>query len=223
VFAQRLATFCLLNLVVWTSWAGSREPSGSELVVYFSAGSGQSPRVLGYMKRELGHLMQTAGYEVVWRDTNMAHPIDTASPLIVARLQGVCALAAGDLDGPLPLEKSASLASTAVDGNRVLPFSTVNCGNLTRILAPMLAAEPGARRDFLCGRAVARVLAHEFYHILLGTADHASSGLAKPCFSPMDLLTERFAFEHGTLARLQNHPSGAGSDLGVADDGSGRN
>ncbi|MGO9260456.1 MAG: hypothetical protein ACLQU1_29740 [Bryobacteraceae bacterium] len=222
MFARLLATFCLLNLVVSIVWGDSREPSASELVVYLSADSGQSPHVLEYMKRELGQVMQTAGYEVVWRDAHSAQPEDTASPLIVARLQGACVLPTGDLSAALPLEKAASLASTAVEGGRVLPFSSVNCGNLTRTLAPMLAAEPGARRDFLYGRAVARVLAHEFYHILLGTSEHASGGVAKPCFSPVDLLTERFEFEQATLARLQKRPSGHPSEPVVGDDATGR-
>ncbi len=210
------------NTVVSIVWGDSREPSASELVVYLSADSGQSPHVLEYMKRELGQVMQTAGYEVVWRDAHWAQPLDTASPLIVARLQGACALPVGDLSETPPLEKSASLASTAVVDGRVLPFSTVNCGNLTRTLAPLLAAETGARRDFLYGRAVARLLAHEFYHILLGTTEHASGGVAKSCFSPVDLLTERFEFEQATLARLQKHPVGHSTEPAAGDDASGR-
>jgi len=221
VSARHLAAFCLLNLVVSVSWGDSREASASQLVVYFSADSGQSPRVLEFMRRELGQLMETAGYELVWRDTH-SPPEVTASPLIVARLQGVCALPAGDLDSYAPLAKAASLASTAVVEGRVIPFSTVNCANLSRTLAPMLAGEPGARRDFLYGRAVARVLAHEFYHILSGSTAHAAGGLAKSCFSPTDLVTEHFEFEQSTLAKLQKHPARSISEPAITDDVSGR-
>jgi hypothetical protein len=220
VFAHRLAAFCLANLVVSIGWGASQEISPSELVVYLSADSGQSPRVTGYMRRELGQLMQTAGYEVVWRNAHAAHPGQTASPLIVAHLGGACAFTSGDAASE-PAEKAASLAYTAVVDGRVLPFTTVNCGNLTRTLAPMLALEPGARRDFLYGRAVARVLAHEFYHILSGSTQHASVGVAKSCFSTRDLVIEHFEFEHATLARLQKHPA-VTSEPSVADDASGR-
>jgi hypothetical protein len=134
MFSHLLAAFCLLNLVISNIWADSRDPAGGELVVYLSADSGQSPHVLEYMKRELGQLMQTAGYEVAWHDVRAAQPLDTASRLIVGRLQGACAPPAGDLSAAL-LEKPASLASTAVADGRVLPFSSVNCGNLTRTLA----------------------------------------------------------------------------------------
>ncbi len=219
MFARRLATLGLLSLVVGMSWGDSRETSASEMVVYFSADSGQSPRVLEYMKRELGQIMETAGYRVAWRETQGARPEQTAGPLIVARLEGICSLGAGEHVGPAA-EQPASLAWTPVVDGHVLPFSTVNCGNLTRTLAPMLAGEPVARRDFLYGRAVARVLAHEFYHILLGVTEHAAEGVAKSCFSAMDLVTERFEFEQTTLARLGKH-AGTGAEAG-ADEAAGR-
>jgi hypothetical protein len=223
MFARLLATLCLWNLVVGNSWGNSREPSSSELVVYLSADSGQSPRVMEYMKRELSQLMLTAGYDVVWRDAHASRPGETASTLIVARLQGMCAMAPGDLAEAWPPEKPVSLASTSVVDGRVLPFSFVNCGNLTRTLAPALVNEPGARREFLYGRAVARVLAHEFYHVLLGTAEHAAGGVAKPCFSPGDLVTEHFEFEQASLIKLQKRPVSASSEAVAGDDSSGRN
>jgi hypothetical protein len=222
VFAQRLAAFCLVNLVVSMGWGASKEAADSELVVFLSADSGQSPYVLVYMKHELGQLMQTAGYEVVWRDAEAARPAQTSGPLIVARLQGICSVPAGDLAELTAEERPASLASTSVMDGRVLPFSTVNCGNLTHALAPMLSGEPGARRDFLYGRALARVLAHEFYHILAGSTSHALDGVAKSCFTPADLLTEPFGFEQATLAKLQKHTASAASEASAGDEVIGR-
>jgi len=220
MFARHLAACCLVNLVVSLAWGASQETSASELVVYFSADPGQSPRATEYMRRELGQLMQTAGYDVVWRDAHASHPEQTASPVVIARLEGVCSYSAGDEPSGTS-SRSAALAYTAVSDGHVLPFSTVNCPNLTRTLAAMLASEPGARRDFLYGRAVARVLAHEFYHILSGSMDHAPGGVAKSCFSTLDLVTERFAFEQATLARLRKHAPAIG-EPSVADDAAGR-
>jgi hypothetical protein len=86
-----------------------------------------------------------------------------------------------------------SLATTAITDSRVLPFSTVNCGALTRALQPVLVKEPGAQRDLLYGRALARVIAHELYHALSRTTCHAHSGIAKSAFSRDDLLGESLA------------------------------
>ena len=198
-------------------WAASHDATGSELVVYLSADPGQSPHVLEYMKRETANLMQTAGYDVTWRDAQAQPPEDTSAELVVARLEGVCSLASGDLAGAAS-EKPVSLAATAVNGGHVLPYTSVNCGNVTRTVAAALGPEPAARRDYLYGRAVARVLAHEFYHILLGETAHASGGVAKPCFSPADLLTEHFAFDEATQARLQKHAPARAAEAVAADD-----
>ena len=51
-------------------------------------------------------------------------------------------------------------------------------------------------------RAVARVAAHEIYHILAQTADHDESGVAKASFSANDLMIEGFSFKASSLHRL---------------------
>jgi hypothetical protein len=75
--------------------------------------------------------------------------------------------------------------------------------------------ETVARRDFLYGRAMARVVAHELYHVLLKTADHAHAGIARSCFTAEDLLTEHFEFEGATLAKLRTESFGVASDEGT--------
>ena len=56
----------------------------------------------------------------------------------------------------------------------------------------------------LYGRSMARLLAHEFYHILAQTGGHAPTGIAKARFSTADLLADHFDFETVALDRL--HP-----------------
>jgi hypothetical protein len=62
-------------------------------------------------------------------------------------------------------------------------------------------------RDFLYGRALARVLAHEFYHVLVHTHKHTSKGVAKKAHSADDLLSDHFDFDAVALAQLRqvNH------------------
>ena len=71
---------------------------------------------------------------------------------------------------------STSLATTTITDGQVLPFSSLNCAALTNSVSGALAKEAGARRDFLYGRAMARVVAHEFYHVLMRTTEHGRSG-----------------------------------------------
>jgi hypothetical protein len=71
-------------------------------------------------------------------------------------------------------EEFTSLATTTITDGQVLPFSSLNCGALTNSVSAALAKEAGARRDFLYGRAMARVVAHEFYHVLMRTTNTAA-------------------------------------------------
>jgi len=50
---------------------------------------------------------------------------------------------------------------------------------------------------------MARLLAHELYHILAQTDDHTMVGIAKARFSTADLLADHFDFEASALERLR--------------------
>jgi hypothetical protein len=45
-----------------------------------------------------------------------------------------------------------------------------------------------AKADLLLGRALARVMAHEFIHILRNSKNHDRVGIEKPAFSGTDLI-----------------------------------
>jgi hypothetical protein len=199
------AAFCLINLVVLPRPGYSNEPPATELLVYLNTDAAQSTKPLDYMKLELGRLMTTAGYRVEWRDAHNSKRETTSAKLIVVELLGACGTLAGSRAGD-SVAVPARFATTAVSEGRVLPFSSVDCASLNSALTGPLATEPGARRDYLFGRAIARVLAHEFYHVLLKTGDHAHEGIARPSFNVTDLITEHFEFEHSTLARLRRQP-----------------
>jgi len=195
--------------------AGSQD---AELVVYLRTGGNQPAAPLAQMKRELSALMHQGGYRVEWRslDANRAQDAD-ASLLAVLDLTGVCGIAPGYADAERAATISTSLATTTITDGQVLPFSSINCAVLTNSVSAALAKEAGARRDFLYGRAMARVVAHEFYHVLMRTTEHGRSGVARSCFSTSDLLTERFEFEGTALARLRHRPDTV-ADLGALGD-----
>jgi hypothetical protein len=200
------------------SSAQSAASQDAELVVYLRTGGNQPAAPLAQMKRELSALMHQAGYRVEWRslDGNRGQDAD-ASLLAVLDLTGVCGIAPGYSDVERAAPVSASLATTTVTDGQVLPFSSLNCTTLTYSVSAALAKDAGARRDFLYGRAMARVVAHEFYHVLVHTSEHGRTGVARSCFSTSDLLTERFEFESTALARLRHRPDTV-ADVGTVGD-----
>ncbi len=220
--ARLLATLCLVFSCVPVSSAQSAASPDAELVVYLRTGGNQPAAPLAQMKRELSSIMHQAGYRVEWRSLDQDRGADAdARQLAVLELNGVCGLFAGHSDSEFAAV-SASLATTTVTDGQVLPFSRLNCTALTRTVSSVLARDAGAQRDFLYGRAMARVVAHELYHVLMRTTEHTRAGVARSCFSTSDLLTERFEFEGATLARLRRSQDTASEVSAVGEDSTDR-
>lgn len=202
MFARALAAgCCLLNIALCAERPESVAPPRHEAVVYLKVSADQPGQPVEEMKREANALLEPAGYTLAWRRLPNAVGEVVDVPLVVLELRGTCQ-APRRGDELAPLLNPSSLASTSVVNGDVLPFSWLECGTLSRMLAPALTAT-GSRRDYLYGRAMGRLIAHELFHILTHTRGHDAGGVAKPYFSAQDILAERFEFEASTLARFQ--------------------
>jgi hypothetical protein len=195
MFARSLALLALASI---PALAG--DSPANTLTVYVKAGMADPASVL-YMKLELGRLMQSAGYLTEWLDAP-AVPDVANGQLVVLELQGACS-PRGIFAAPIPDAAPDSLASTAVSNGSILPFSALHCEVLNRVVGRAIAAAPGGHLSFLYGRALARLAAHEFYHILTGDAEHTHCGISKSSFSTDDLLTDGFEFEAAALVKLR--------------------
>jgi hypothetical protein len=208
MFARFLAAFCL---VLIPAFAGSTDDTEPNLAVYLKTSPLQPSLPLQWMQRELSQIMLHAGYAIEWRDTRSPQDYGEVANLAVVELRGVCGLRANGDPPTETVQDGESLASTPVMSGHILPFSTVNCGAVSRLLAPALDIDSGAHADFIYGRALARIIAHELYHVLSGRNEHDHEGIAKAGFTLRDLLNDRFEFEAITLARLKPAPAAAGS------------
>ena len=203
MFARLLALVCLGSFGIVTCRSEPVTLPNRKVVVYLQASASQSPGPVAAMKREAAALLEEAGYAIEWREQGSKS--ETDGFLTVLELRGVCQtpdrLAAKSV---LP---GAQLASTAVSDGRVLPFSWINCATLTQFLTPVLMDQTGVRREFLYGRAMGRIVAHELYHILSNEPGHDEGGVAKPSFTARDVLADQFDFDHATLVKLQAIPA----------------
>jgi hypothetical protein len=167
------------------------------------------PGVEASFREELRTLLRSSGFGLELRNYNDRKPNETFDRLMVVHLRGRCSaesLPTGVMPGPL--------ASTQVQGDRVLPFAEVFCERTLATIGGWLQKEPVARRNLLLGKALARVLAHEAYHFLTQDTGHAQGGVAKHCFHTRDLLADRFQFDAGTVARLQAMTNSGGEVTG---------
>jgi hypothetical protein len=215
MFARILVVLvCFLDAVLRPGLAEPVNPPHRKLVVYLKAAPGQPQSPAEEMKREVNALMEDAGYSVSWRSPGDYGQDEGDASVIVSEFQGVCEVPQlGTMMEPPP--PGAILASTAVSDGEVLPFISVDCATVARLLAPALPNDAATRRNFLYGRALGRVVAHELFHALTRTREHDEGGVAKHSFRASDILAEHFEFELATLKRFRESVP----VVSVADDG----
>jgi hypothetical protein len=196
--SARLATFCLL--LASASLAAAASPARETTGVFLLIRTGQAPAAtFQEMKKELADLMSPAGVPVHWEEALSLHVVNGTT--VVVDLSGNCTV-------PFHAEAEqpslrTPLGSTATADGSILPFVQVNCGALASLIAPQIGDQPESFREFVLGRALARVLAHELYHILTQSENHVDSGVAKAALSAADLTGSRFEFDEAALGLIQ--------------------
>jgi len=156
--------------------------------------------ILGEMKSELGAIMKRAGFQIEWHGAQASN-VAVEGDLVVVELRGSCEPPATWIHDSAIVR----IGSSAVADGKVLPFSWVDCTALAQFLKPYLIHKTRDRQELAYGRAMARVLAHEFYHILGQTLVHTESGLTKARLEPSDLLDARAGF--GNIPSATAQPS----------------
>ena len=154
-----------------------------------SAESGQM------MRSELKRLLDPAGIDVVWKDFVDRKGREDFDFIAVGSIEGSCTAGESDLSLGTSLRARLILAEVAVEANRILPYFNVDCPRLMRILL-------NRNNPAMVGRALARVIGHELYHILARTSQHPNAGLAKAAFSQDDLTAPGMNFDVTSLGRI---------------------
>ncbi|MBI2150254.1 MAG: hypothetical protein HYU27_06580 [Acidobacteria bacterium] len=174
------------------------------LALYSGLAQGLDPEAGQTLQVELQRLLAPAGVELIWKNSGEIKAGEDFDLVAVSSFEGSCSVSepppsAAGFAGT----SGASLGDTSISGGRVLPFFRIDCGRLVRILKPALETLDPRSRQALLGRALARVMAHEIYHIVGETAEHQYSGVAKASFSLRDLLSSRFDFDISSLAKMR--------------------
>lgn len=180
----------LASLVVLSAFVPLRAET---LVVFLDA----EPTVSIAIKEELAKSVQPAGLTLDLRDYATRTSGESFERLMVVKFHGRCASA------DAPVSTAGPLASTQVQGDRILPFADVYCDRVVSTMAGSLLSQPASRRGLLVTRALARVLAHEIFHYVSQDQTHAREGLAKSCVRAQDLIAERFGFDNDAVGRMR--------------------
>jgi hypothetical protein len=169
---------CLLALIAFACVAGA-----TDVTVVFDFDGPHSDRSVEQMKRETEDILRDAGLHLDWR-TRAEAGSGVYENLVVVHFKGKCILE------PVPMlyDERGPFAFTYNSDGAVLPFSEVECSHVSASVQEAMGADDRGRPDYLMGRALGRVVAHELIHILTRSATHARDGVAKSAFSGRDLI-----------------------------------
>jgi hypothetical protein len=177
-----------------------------KLVIFLISDSALAPAASSEMKQELSHLLQPAAIHVEWQDPAVDRDAAENDYSALVRLRGSCHPTVPSTRFEHAVSGPFTLASSAVSDGVVLPFGDIDCAALNFFLGPSLWKESGPVQEFVYARAIARLMAHELYHVIGQTHDHAHSGVAESSFTVAELLSDNFEFTETTLSELHASP-----------------
>jgi hypothetical protein len=169
---------------------GQERRADPPIAVYTSFQQPVPPAVFQALQDELEDLMEPAMMHLEWRSLAGVTGSEVSSELAVVKFLGRC-----DVEGlSMKSDHPGALGWTHVSDGTILPFADVDCDRIRSFVQKELMFVHTSQREEIFGRAVARVLAHELYHIFTQTAHHGSDGIGKSAFSVQELLSDEFQF-----------------------------
>ena len=165
-------------------------PATPTLGIYMDFEATPGGPSLAVMKSEVDALLKPAGVRVHWGLTRENRGNETYSRLVVFKFTGAC-----QADGillPRAGEPDAEeVGDTKVLDGRVLPYSEVKCDVVRRALSYLSPKASREQKQEALGIAMARVVAHELYHVLAHTTTHTHRGLAKASQPLKELVSKK--------------------------------
>lgn len=191
--------------------------SAASVAVFYDFEGESSDVAISEMKDEVALILKGSGVDLDWRLLKARKASESFADLVVLRFKGSCQIHKIPLYNELgPVVEGRALASTSVSDGHVLPFSEIACDQIRHYLAPEVSRVAPELRDEVFGRALGRVVAHELYHVFVGTLAHAHDGVARSFHTRKDLLEKEFRF---TAKEIQVLREVKGSVLAAADAG----
>jgi hypothetical protein len=150
------------------------------------------------MRREMDKLMRQASIRVEWKQLSDFTVGTEVHDLVLVKFRGNCRIQ----QTRVFLDERGPMAFTHTSDGEVLPFSEVLCDRVGSATQSAMAGVEFGRRDELLGRALARVLAHELYHIKGKCNEHGRSGVARKALTGRELTARTFDFAPADARRM---------------------
>jgi hypothetical protein len=157
--------------------------AATDVTVVIDFNGPYSDRSIAEMKREAEGIIKDSGLHLDWKSRE-AVGANSYPNLVLVRFKGRCVL---EPDPNLYDERGPFAFTYSSDGD-VLPFTEVACDHVTASVQSAISGDDFSRLDYLMGRALGRVVAHELVHILTRSGNHAREGVAQTAFSGKELI-----------------------------------
>lgn len=192
-----------MRLVVYLLLFASAATAGdSSLTVLLDYEQPHSRSSFESMQSELRALMKSAGLVVDLRDKAEIAPNAQFNGLVIFKMSGRCDAT------PVPMEalsdERGPLAMAYRSDGQILPFGEVRCDRIRESLQRSIGRGlPSGRDRSAYGAALAKVMAHEIYHMLAHDPHHTQKGLSKEALSSHELLDERLSLPDEALDEIR--------------------
>src|SRR5215831_3317404 len=144
----------LIRLAAALTCAWSAAATDVTVVVDFNGP--YSDRSVEEMKREAAGIMKDSGLHLEWKSRDGVG-VTSYPNLVLVRFKGRCVLE----PEPMLYDERGPFAFTYSSDGNVLPFTEVACDHVTASVQTAISGDDHMRLDYLMGRALGRVVAHE--------------------------------------------------------------
>ena len=194
---MRCAPCCGLLLVAALSgW------SATPVTVLLEYDQPSSPATQRALESELASILSVSHIKVDLRLRKDVPDGSEFAGLVLFRMKGSCSLQAVPV-GALSDERGP-LAWTHSTNGELLPFGEVECNRVRQSLSKSFGTTNLAAHEAQYGVALARVMAHELYHMMAGSPLHTKDGLTKPALTPQELTSGKLALPRQARERLSH-------------------
>jgi len=177
---------CVSGLALTASFAVAAESNvpHAPVTIVLKFENPFSSRSIEEMKREFQRATRNS-IPVEWRMRDQMANGGTTGDLVLVTFKGRCIM---DSVPPPVYDESGPLAWTSAVDGAPLPFGQVSCDRVRNAVLRAMWGSDFSHGEQLYGRALGRVLAHEFYHMMAKSTAHAASGVTKPALSGPELI-----------------------------------
>jgi hypothetical protein len=192
---------CLMVLLACSATADLR-PCPEVTVILDFKGPHSSGATIE-MQTEAASILREANVSLSWRPLAAAYN-HTYRELVVMSFKGSCELAP---NAPI-YDEPGPYAYTRIADGKVLPFGEVDCTRVVSSVRRAMISERFAWPDYVLGRALGRVVAHELVHMLTRSVHHGSHGVTQASLSGRQLIGGPLRLEKDDILKLQERLSG---------------